>query len=97
MTEKAISKQVTEDAQEMYRIKRQASRKYELDAEAERYKNANTVCLRQYLNNPYRKVVTNHLEATGYIRRLEKEYLPMIKTIIDAASPQAKQQRSYDF
>jgi hypothetical protein len=97
MIEKEISKQTTELANVQRTAARKAGRKYELEDEIERYKDANTVRLKAYLNNPYRKVVSNALEATAYINRLEKEYLPKIKSIIDASSPAAQAPRSYDF
>jgi hypothetical protein len=97
MIEKEISKQTTELANIQRTAARKAGRKYELEDEIERYKDENTVRLKAYLNNPYRKVVSNALEATAYINRLEKEYLPKIKSIIDASSPAAQAPRSYDF
>jgi len=84
-------------ANSLYQSSRQTQRKYKVDDEAEFYKDLHTVRLSSYLNNPYRKVVSDPLDATAYLKRLEKEYLPKIKAIIDAASPESKAQRSYDF
>lgn len=95
----AMHEQVMEQANRQYRAEREAEKKYKLREEQEReakyYTATHTVLLGQYLTNPYRKVVANRLEANQYLARLEKEYLPKIKALLESAPAQG--QKSYDF
>jgi hypothetical protein len=62
-----------------------------LSREEAAYKNRNTVSLQHYLQHPYRKVVKDHLDSSEYIKRLQSDYLPRIKAIIESsAEPQVK-------
>jgi hypothetical protein len=67
-----------------------------------RYKERHTVYLRDYLRNPYRKVVSGPPEASAFIKRLETEYLPKIKSVLEDAistqdGPRPAQTKSYEF
>lgn len=98
-TTQAIHKEVMRDANQGFRAEREAEKKYKLREEQERetkyYMAAHTVLLGQYLTNPYRKIVSNRLEANQYLAQLEKEYLPKIKALLESAPVQG--QKSYDF
>jgi hypothetical protein len=83
---KAVRESVNEQANVMYRERHRLQKREKLEEEAQHYKSMHIVTLRSYLGSPYRKLVNDLLEASTYIGRLEKEYLPRIKAIIDAAS-----------
>jgi hypothetical protein len=80
---------------QMHRSHRDEERQSVLDEQAEIYKGTNTVYLKQYLENPYRKVVDNPVAAAEYIKRLEKEYLPKIKMALE--SLKGGQTRRWEF
>ena len=78
-----------------WRAEDKARQPQELSDEQQRYKERNTVYLRDYLQNPYRKIVENPLQASQYMKRLENEYLPKIKATLEGAAP--SQTKSYEF
>ena len=78
-----------------WRAEEKARQPHEIKAEEQRYKEQNTVYLRDYLQYPYRKIVENPLQASQYLKRLETDYLPKIKATLDTAAP--SQTKSYEF
>jgi hypothetical protein len=78
-----------------WRAEDKARQPQELEDEKQRYLERNTVFLRDYLQNPYRKVVENPLQASQYMKRLETDYLPKIKATLEGAAPSLT--KSYEF
>jgi hypothetical protein len=96
--QKELSKQTNELANVEWEARRQAQRKYALEDETQRYKQEHTVTLAHYLANPHRQKVSNPLEANIYIDKLEKTYLPFIKSLFDVSSPiRHDQTKTYEF
>jgi phage terminase Nu1 subunit (DNA packaging protein) len=101
-TDANIAAQLSGDALEgwkktnaQWRAEEKARQPHEIKEEEQRYKEQNTIYLRDYLQNPYRKIVDNPLQASQFLKRLETDYLPKIKATIEGAAP--SQTKSYEF
>jgi hypothetical protein len=94
--QKAISRNITQTANDMRTTERKETRRKALKHEEQSYKDSHTVRVKDYLAYPYRKAVVGKIDADLYIKRLESEYLPRIKTFVDTGSRETRPKLSYD-